>query len=180
MQVFFFNKKDKKYYITEPDDSYSVILEPWGFEDSEVFDFNGKSRTGMTTSWQVGLGPKERVENTFNSFYSMPDYYIMCAMRFEKWFKCDSVYYEERSTDFDRNPDRGLKNLRQHEFYPCYKEWYESTYACADNILKYLIELAYAKRSHDFYQEDASSVEIRSFPTVFDSPSEPERTTYTY
>ncbi len=110
----------------------------------------------------------------------MPDYYIMCAMRFEKWFKCDSVYYEDRSTAYDRNPDRGLKNLKLHEFYPCYKDWYEATYSCADNILKYLVELAYAKRSHDFYQEDTSSVEIRSFPTVFDSPNEPERLTYTY
>lgn len=110
----------------------------------------------------------------------MPDYYIMCAMRFEKWFKCDSVYYEDRSTDFDFNPDRGIKNLKHHEFYPCYKEWYEATYACADNILKYLVELAYAKRAHDFFQEDTSSVEIRSFPTVFDSPTAPERITYTY
>jgi hypothetical protein len=178
--VFFFNRKQKKYYIAEPDDSYSCIIEPWAFEDNEVFDYNGYSRTGVSNSFQVGLSAKERVENTFNSFYSMPDYYIMCAMRFEKWFKCDSVYYEDRSTSYDRNPDRGLKNLKLHEFYPCYKDWYEATYSCADNILKYLVELAYAKRSHDFYQADTSSVEIRSFPTVFDSPNEPERVTYTY
>ena len=134
----------------------------------------------MTTSWQVGLMPKERVECTFNSFYSMPDYYIMCAMRFEKWYKCDMVYYEERSTDYDLNPDRGFRNLKNHEYYPCYKEYYESLYACADNILKYLVELSYAKRAHDFYQEDTSWVEIRAYPTVFDSPSDPERITYTY
>lgn len=180
MQVFFFNKKDKKYYLIEPDDAYSNILEPWGFEDNEVFDYNGYTRTGMSTSFQVGLGPKERVESTFNSFYGMTDYYIMCAMRFEKWFKCDSVYYDDRSTEFDRNPERGIRNLKLHEFYPCYKEWYEATYSCADNILKYLVELAYSKRAHDFFQEDTSSVEIRSFPTVFDSPSAPERVTYTY
>lgn len=157
-QVFFFNKKEKKYLITEPDDSYSCILEPWGFEDAEVFDYIGKSRTGANTSWQVGLAPKERVENTFNSFYSMPDYYLMCAMRFEKWFKCDQVYYEDRTSDYDFNPDKGMRNLKPHEYYPCYKEWYETTYSCADNILKYLLELAYAKRSNDFYQEDTSSV----------------------
>ena len=114
IQVFFFNKKDKKYYITEPDDSYSNIIEPWAFEDSEVFDYNGYSRTGMSSAFQIGLSAKERVENTFNSFYSMPDYYIMCAMRFEKWFKCDSVYYDDRTTAYDRNPDRGLKNLKAH------------------------------------------------------------------
>ena len=81
-KAFFFNKKDKKYYITEPDDAYSNVLEPWGFEDNEVFDYVGYTQTGMTSAFQVGLGPKERVQNTFNSFYSMPDYYIMCAMRF--------------------------------------------------------------------------------------------------
>lgn len=42
----------------------------------------GYSVTGATTSFQVGLGPKQRVQHTFNSFYSMPDYYMMCAMRF--------------------------------------------------------------------------------------------------
>jgi hypothetical protein len=60
-QVFFFNKKDKKYYITEPDDSYSNIIEPWAFEDSEVFDYNGYSRTGMSTAFQIGLSAKERI-----------------------------------------------------------------------------------------------------------------------
>ena len=56
-------------------------------------EFDGMTKTGATNSFQVGLGPKQQVEQTFNSFYSMPDYYIMCAMRFEKWFKCDSVYH---------------------------------------------------------------------------------------
>lgn len=81
-KAFFFNKKDKKYYIAEPDDAYSNVLEPWGFEDNEVFDYVGYTQTGMTSAFQVGLGPRERVQNTFNAFYSMPDYYIMCAMRF--------------------------------------------------------------------------------------------------
>lgn len=68
-------------------------------------DWNGFSHTGATTSFQSGLGPKQRIENTFNSFYSMPDYYMMCAMRFEKWFKCDMIYGEDRVKSFDRNPD---------------------------------------------------------------------------
>jgi hypothetical protein len=81
-QVFFFNKKDKKYYFIEPDDAYSTILEPWGFEDSEVFDYDGYTNTGMSSDFQVAMGSREQVETTFNSFYSMPDYYMMCAMRF--------------------------------------------------------------------------------------------------
>lgn len=56
------------------------------------------------------------------------------------------------------NPERGIRNLKLHEAYPCYKEWYETSYACADNILKYLTELAYSKRSQDFFAEDTSSV----------------------
>ena len=55
-------------------------------------DWEGFSPTGSTTSFQTGIGPKQKVENTFNSFYSMPDYYIMCAMRFDKWFRCDMTY----------------------------------------------------------------------------------------
>ena len=42
----------------------------------------------------------------------MPDYYIMCAMRFDKWFKCDSVYVDERGKHFDRNPETGLTNMK--------------------------------------------------------------------
>ena len=45
-------------------------------------NWNGYSKTGATTSFQSGVGPKQRVQTTFNSFYSMPDYYMMCAMRF--------------------------------------------------------------------------------------------------
>jgi hypothetical protein len=45
-------------------------------------DWRGFTHTGVTTAFQCGIGPKQKVETTFNSFYSMPDYYIMCAMRF--------------------------------------------------------------------------------------------------
>lgn len=57
--------------ITEPEDNYSTSFEPWGFEDNEVFDYEGFTRTGMSSAFQVSIGPKERVENTFNSFYSV-------------------------------------------------------------------------------------------------------------
>lgn len=87
----------------------------------------------------------------------MPDYYIMCAMRFEKWFKCDSVYYKDRATNFDRNPDHGLVNMQDHERYPCFREYYETRYACADNIMKFLVELAYKKRAIGFFSEDYSN-----------------------
>ena len=69
----------------------------------------------------------------------MPDYYIMCAMRFDKWFRCDTTYGDDRTRSFDRNPEKGLTNLKQADHYPCFREYYETTYACADNILDFLV-----------------------------------------
>ena len=120
-------------------------------------DWDGYSSTGATTSFQAGVGPKQKVENTFNSFYSMPDYYIMCAMRFDKWYRCDTVYGDER-TQFDRNPEVGLTNMKQHDHYPCFREYYETRYACADNIFQFLNELAYFKKARGFIREDFSNV----------------------
>lgn len=46
--------------------------------------------------------------------------------------------------------------------------------------MRFLMELSYAKKAQDFWQGDVSNNEIRLFPTIYDSPSEPERITYTY
>ena len=143
-------------------------------------DWDGYSPTGCTTSFQAGIGPKQKIQNTFNSFYSMPDYYVMCAMRFDKWFRCDTIYGDERSKHFDRSPQIGLTNMKQEDHYPCFREFYETRYACADNIMHFLVELAYHKKARGFLREDVSNVEIRSFPTTFDSPNDPETVTYTY
>lgn len=153
---------------------YTVLMEPWTFEDEDVMEWKGFSPTGRSTSYQTGLGPRQRVASTFNTFYSMPDYYMMCAMRFEKWWRCDMVYYDERDK-YDLNAKIGTSKN-----YPCFREFYETTYACADDIFKYLIELAYAKRANDFFEGDVSNNEITSFPTVYDTPKGPERITYTY
>ena len=84
-------------------------------------DWNGYSKTGATTSFQSGVGPKKRVQSTFNSFYSMPDYYMMCAMRFQKWYNCDFVYGENRVKDFDRHPDYVETDGHLSRTYPCYR-----------------------------------------------------------
>jgi hypothetical protein len=169
-----------KYSFLEPEDAYSMIFEPWGFDDEDINDWYGYSQNGRTTMFQSGLGPKQRVENTFNSFYSMPDYYMMCAMRFEKWFKCDSLYDKDRSKFYDRHPDKGIKHLKDHDHYPCFREFYEIKYTCSDHMLKFLMELSYAKKAWGFFAEDVSNVEIRAFPTIWDGPNNPETVTYTY
>ena len=46
--------------------------------------------------------------------------------------------------------------------------------------MKFLIELAYAKKAQDFWSSDVSNNEIRMSPTMFDSPRDDERITYTY
>ena len=81
----------------------------------------------------------------------MPDYYIMCAMRFEKWFRCDTVYGRDRIKFYDRNPDHGLVDMQESDHYPCFREYYETRYACADNILNYLVELSYRKKAQGFF-----------------------------
>lgn len=174
MKCFYFNKGLLRYEWFEPEDMYTVLMEPWAFEDEDVMQWTGFSPTGRTTSFQMGLGPKQRVANTFNTFYSMPDYYMLCAMRFEKWWRCDMVFYDERDK-YDLNP-----NPKLSKNYPCFREYYESVYACSDDIFKYLIELAYAKRANDFFEGDISNNEITSYPTIFDNPKNAERTTYTY
>jgi hypothetical protein len=105
----------------------------------------------------------------------MPDYYMLCAMRFERWWRCDQVYYDDRVVKYDHAPLIGKSKK-----YPCYREYYEAIYACADDIFKYLIELAYNKRANNFFEGDYSNKEILSLPTVYDTPKAPERITYTY
>lgn len=46
----------------EPEDAYSTILEPWGFEDSDIYDYQGMTQTGRSNAFQPGLGAKERVQ----------------------------------------------------------------------------------------------------------------------
>lgn len=90
------------------------------------------------------------------------------------------TYNDEREKNFDRNPKVGLTNLKQHEHYPCFREYYQTRYACADNIFHFLTELSYYKKARGFFREDVSNNEIRSFPTTFDSPADPESVTLTY
>lgn len=81
-RVFYFNKLKLKYEFIEPEDIYTLTYEKELFEDEEIMDWEGYTKTGVTNCFQIGLGPKQKVELTFNSFYSMPDYYMICAMRF--------------------------------------------------------------------------------------------------
>lgn len=62
-----------------------MVYEPWALEDS-IYPFNGMTPTGRTQSFQVGLGPKQKVWTPFATYQSQQDYFTLCALRFEKWF----------------------------------------------------------------------------------------------
>lgn len=86
-------------------------------------------------------------------------------MRFEKWFNCDSKFSDVRAKNYDFVADQ-----RNYKNYPCFREFYEANYACSDDYMEFLMELAYAKSANDFNIADKSNVEIRSGPTTFDNP----------
>lgn len=163
-----------RYEFFEPDDIYTMYLEPWQYENDDVEIWNGFTRTGRTSSFQTSLGPKQRVETTVNSNYAMSDYKYLCAARFEKWMRCDLIFYTERNK-YDRNPiPANYKN------YPCFREYHEASYACQDDYMRRGLELAYIRRAKDWNHGDYSNVKLRMEPTVWDTPKLPERTTYTY
>ena len=83
---------------------------------------------------------------------------MACALKFEKWFRCDSIYGKDRTYLYDRNPKKTEGDFNFDDNYPCFREWAEINYACADNVMKYLLELAYTKRAQNFLMEDTSSV----------------------
>jgi hypothetical protein len=134
------------------------LYEPWGAEKDDALDYNGMTPTGATNCFEITTTPKRTVENTFNTYYAMPDTYMICPMRFNKWFRCDMVHGKDRMTDYDMNPNRGLTNLKKSEHYPCFREFYETIFACSDNLFEMLMELAYHKKARNFWRENMSSV----------------------
>ena len=163
-----------RYEFIEPDDIYTIILEPWQYENDDVEEWHGFTPTGRAFNFQTAIGPKQRVETSINSNYAMSDYKYMCAARFEKWMMCDLKYYDVRNK-YDRTPIPS-----NYKTYPCFREYYEATYACADDYMRRGLELAYIRRAKNWDHGEFSNVRLRMEPTVWDTPKLPERTTYTY
>jgi hypothetical protein len=88
--------------------------------------------------------------------------------------KCDLIYYEQRSK-YDRNP---IPN--NYKTYPCFREYHEATYACADDFMRRGLELAYIRRARDWNNGDYSNIKLKMESTIWDAPKQPERNTYTY
>lgn len=162
-KCFFYNKGLRRYQLVEPDDAYNMIWETWALED--VVDFPGFTPTGRSNSFQTGLGPKQRARVSAMQTYSQQDYYMLCGLRFEKWFRCDLIYHDKKATKFEYQKDQ-----TQYKAYPCYREFYEANYACQDDMFDFLMELAYARRANDTWEGDHSNIELQLQPTRYDSP----------
>jgi hypothetical protein len=123
----------------------------------------------------MAVGPKQRVAVTAQTNYLKEDYFDLCALRFDKWDRCDFVFYDDRSTKYDQ-----VKDLKNYKHYPCYREFYEAQYACSDDLFDFLMELSHQKRANGITHYDVESHEIKRLPTIYDSPKRTEKRTLTY
>lgn len=172
-KCFYFNKALKKYQVIEPEDTFSIIFDGMNLED--VTTYLGFTPTGRTNAFQASIGPKQRVQTSVQTNFSKQDYYDLCALRFDKWNRCDMAFYDLRDKKFDYVIDQ--KNYKN---YPCFREFYEAQYACQDDLFDFLMELSYSRQANDLFEEDVSRHEFQMFPTVLDSPKYNEKRTMTY
>jgi hypothetical protein len=77
--------------------------------------------------------------------------------------------------------DRNIKNFNDPEkTYPCFREFHEASYACADDLFDFMLELHYIRQVNQFDFRRVSNVEIKRIPTIYDSSQQNDRRTYTY
>jgi hypothetical protein len=140
--------------------------------NDDFIPFPGFTPTGRTNSFQVSKGPKDRVKTTAQTNMTRIDYYELCALRFDRWYRCDLVHGDLKHNQFD------FKDKKPGNKYPCFREWYEAGYTCNDDLFDFMMELAYAKSSINFDPQD-TGVEL-GFPAKrYDNPDQ-NRKTYTY
>jgi len=171
-KCFWFDKTINKYQFIEPEEAYTLIFEGCALEDFQTYP--GSTPTGRTNCYQHGNPPKQRTNVSIQTGAIMQDYYNICALRYEKWWKCDMNFYDIRHK-YDYNLDQS-----KYKHYPCYRYFYEAQYACTDDYFDFLMELHYAKQANDTFMEDRPGQELNTFPTVYDTPGKIDRKTYTY
>jgi len=142
----------------------------------EFIHFPGFTPTGRTNSFRYSKGPKDRVKTSAQTQMSHIDYYELCALRFEKWYKCDLKYGELKHHQFDYTEK--TKDGLKANAYPCFREWYEAGYTCNDDLFDFMMELHYAKMNKRFDPAD-SHHELMHSPKKWDNPDENKKT-YTY
>ena len=93
----------------------------------------------------------------------------MCAYKFDKWFRCDSVHRDKKE-----------EYARRREQYPCLPHLYEAEFSCADNVFEFLLELAYYRQLNGISYEKFLNNELFAHATVYDNPDPQTRIKYTY
>ncbi len=63
--------------------------------------------------------------------------------------------YDLRDKKFDY-----VKDQKNYKAYPCYRQFYEATYACDDTMFDFLLELAYAKRANDTFEGNFGLIKL--------------------
>ncbi|KAM3133713.1 hypothetical protein pb186bvf_014122 [Paramecium bursaria] len=171
-KCFYYDKPMIRYSMIEPEDYYTLVYEPWAMEDL-FFPYYGMTPTGRTAAFQIAVGPKNKVNVPFSTFQSQQDHFTLCSLRFQKWFECDQAEHFK----MDKTDDDYLKRMKA---YPCYPLFYEAAYSCTDDMLDFLMELAYAKRANRTFEYNHWQTEMSRFPTSYDSPKNAERHKKTY
>ena len=97
------------------------------------------------------------------------DYYVLCAYKFDKWFKCDMTYYNQK-----------IEFAKKKEDYPCLDHYYEAQFACADDTFEFMLELAYYRKMNNMNYEKFENDELYTFATYYDTPEPHSRIKYTY
>ena len=91
-------------------------------------------------------------------------------MRFEHWYRCN-FNFRDQYADF----------LKEGKTYPCTSLFYETKYACSDDMLEYLLELGHTRMANEYHPKDYVSLDVKTSPTIFDSVDQKtERRNYTY
>ena len=83
----------------------------------------------------------------------------MCHLRFDHWFRCNTIFEDDK-----------IKFYQKGEKYPCSELWYETEYACADDVLDYLLEVGYYRRAAGQESKNFVNVDLMTTPSVFDEP----------
>lgn len=76
------------------------------------------------------------------AYFAKEDFFELCGYRFSKWYKCD-IFYSDQKEEFAKN----------NQEYPCFGLFYDSQYACSDQMFDYLLELSYARRKQGVFDE---------------------------
>ena len=114
-----------------------------------IMDWHGFTHTGVNPLLSNVVLVQTKAQVLSNSFYSMPGLLHYVCHEIRK-FRCDhTLRRDDRATGIYEALKVGLTNMKDED-HSCFREWYEASYACADNITDFDGTSSYAKKAQDF------------------------------